>query len=92
MESEERRERVRRRNKPDRDRCIAESAQQREAWLARPRVKYRALRALRSAAQWERVFGHRRGRLASETPDQRMSRPELGRALAQIIETTSKKA
>ena len=33
---------------------------------------------MRSAAQRERVLGHRRGRLASETPDQRTSRLELG--------------
>ena len=56
----------------------------------RRRVRDRAHRASRSAAQRERVLGFRRGRLASETPDQRTSRLELGRALAQI-ETTSKK-
>ena len=33
MESEERRERLRRRNQRDRERHAAESAQQREAWL-----------------------------------------------------------
>ena len=54
----------------------AESAQQREARLARRRVRDRAHCALRSAAQRERVLDHRRGRLASETPDQRTSRLE----------------
>ena len=58
--------------------------QQREAWLTRRRVRYRALRVSRSAAQRERVLGYRRGGLASETPDQRVSRLELGRALAQL--------
>ena len=48
----------------------AESAQQRKTWLARQRVRDRAYRALWSAAQRERVLGYRRGRLASETPDQ----------------------
>ena len=52
MESEERRERLRCRNH-DRDRRAAESAQQREARLARRRVRDRAHRASWSAAQWE---------------------------------------
>ena len=43
MESEERRERLRRRNQRDRDRRAAESAHQREARLARRRVRDRAL-------------------------------------------------
>ena len=73
-------ERLRRRNQRDRDRLAAESAQQREAQLTRRRVRDRAHRASRSAAQRERVLGYRRGRLASETPDQGMSRLELGRA------------
>ena len=51
MESKERREKVRRRNQRDRDRRGAESAQQREAWLARRRVRDRAHRASWSAAQ-----------------------------------------
>ena len=83
MEFEERRERLRRRNQRDRDHHAAESAQQRQARLTRWRVKDRAHRASRSAAQRERVLGHRGGRLASETPDQRTSHLELGRALAQ---------
>ena len=91
MESEEKRERLRRRNKLNRDHHAAESAQQREAQLARRRVRDRTHRASRSATQRERVFGHRRGQLASKTPDQRTSHLELGRALVQIIETTSKK-
>ena len=41
MESEERRERLRRRNQRDRDRRAAESAQQREARLTRQRVRDR---------------------------------------------------
>ena len=74
-------ERLRRRNQRDRDRHTAESAQQREAQLTRRRrVRDRAHCASQSAAQRERVLGYRRGRLASETPDQRMSRLELGRA------------
>ena len=81
MESEERRrERLRRKNQCDRDRRAAVSARQREAGLARPRVRNRAHHASLSAAQRERVLSHRRGRLASETPDQRTSRLELGRA------------
>ena len=76
-----RRERLRRRNQRDRDRRTAESAQQREARLAEDRD--RAHRASWSGAQRERVFGHRRGRLASETPDQRTNRLELGRASVQ---------
>ena len=48
-----------------------------------PDVRERAHRASRSAAQRERVSGNRRGPLASETPDQRTSGFELGRALAQ---------
>ena len=53
----------------------------------------RAHRALLSAAQRERVLGHRRGRLGSETPD---SQPEnessrVGASLS-AIETTSKKS
>ena len=83
MESEERRERLRCRNQRDKGHRAAESAHQREALLARWRVRDRSYHALWSAAQWERVLGHRRGRLASETPDQRTSRLELGRALAQ---------
>ena len=52
---------------PSRNRCAAESAQQREARLARRRVKDRAHRASpRSAAQRERVLDYRRGRLASQ--------------------------
>jgi len=81
MESEERRrERLRHRNQCDRDRHAAESAQQREVQLVRWRVRDRAHCASRSAAQRERVLGHRRGRLASETLDQRTSHLELGRA------------
>ena len=81
IESEERRrEMLRCRNQRGRDRRAAESAQQKEARLTRRRVRDRAHRASRSAAQWEIVLGHRRGRLASQTPDQRMSRLELGRA------------
>ena len=80
MESEERRERLRRINQRNRDRRAAESTQQREARLARRRVRDRAHRASWSAAQRERVLDHRRGRLASETPDQRTSGLELGRA------------
>ena len=81
LESEEiRRERVRRRNQCDKDRCTAKTAQQREARLTRRRVRDRPHRTLRSAAQQERVLDHWRGRLASETPDQRTSRLELGRA------------
>ena len=78
-----RRERLRPRNQRDRDRRAAESAQQREArrLVTRRRVRdHRVHRASRSAAQRERVLGHRKGRLASETPDQRTSRLELGRA------------
>ena len=68
MESKETR---RRRNQRDRDRCAAESAQEREARLARRRVRDRAHHASRSAAQQEKVLDHRRGRLASETPDRK---------------------
>jgi len=70
MESEERRrERPRHRN-CDRDGCTAESAQQREARLARWRVRDRAHRASRSAARISgRVLAYERGRLASETPE-----------------------
>ena len=50
-----------RRNQRDRDRCAAESAQQREAWLVRQRVRDRAHRALRSAAKRERVLVTREG-------------------------------
>ena len=79
MESEERRERLRHRNQLDRDRHAAESAQQREARLTRQlRVRNKAHRASWSTAQGERVLGHRRGRLALETPDQRKSRLEYG--------------
>ena len=73
-------ERLRRKNQCDKDRCTAESAQQREVHglIARWRVRDRSHRASRSAAQRERVLGYRSGRLASETPDQRTSRLELG--------------
>ena len=71
MESEERWERLRHRNQRKSDRH--ESTQQREAWLARRRVRDRAPHALWSAAQQERVLIHRRGWLTSETPDQRMT-------------------
>ena len=60
--------------------------------LTRRRVWDRAHRASRSAAQRERVLGYRRGRLASETPDQGTSRLELIGASLSAIETTSKKA
>ena len=74
MEFEKRkRERLRWRNQRDRDRHAAESAQQREAWSVRRRVRNRAHRALRPTAHLERVLGYRRGRLASETPDPRKS-------------------
>ena len=53
MESEERRERLRRKNQRDRDRRAAESAQQREVRLTRQRVRNRARRASWSAAQRE---------------------------------------
>ena len=48
MESEERSERLRRRNQRDRDRRAAEIAQQREARLARRRVRDRTHRASRA--------------------------------------------
>ena len=70
MESEERRERLKRRNQRDRDCRAAE----RKARLARWRVGDRAHRISQSAAQQERVLDYRRGQLASETPDQRTSR------------------
>ena len=44
------------------------------AAFERRRVRDRAHRASRSAAQRERVLDYRRGLLASETPDQRTSR------------------
>ena len=87
MESEERRERLRCRNQCNRDHCAAENAQQREARLARWRVRDRAHRASRSAAQRERVLGYRRGQLGSETPDQRTSRLQQ-MSLAQQIRLT----
>ena len=65
-------ERLRRKNQCDKDRCTAESAQQREAWF-NSEMESKGYRA-----QQERVLGYRSGRLASETPDQRTSRLELG--------------
>ena len=50
----------------------AESTQQREAQLTRQRVRDRTHRALRSAAQWERVLGYMQERAISV----RDSRPE----------------
>ena len=61
-------------NARNRDRRAAEGTQKREARLARERVRDGAHRALRSAAQQERVLGYRRGRLVSEATDQRTSR------------------
>ena len=88
MEPEEtRRERLRRRIQRDRDRRAAESPQQREAQLARRRVRDTAHCALRYAAQWERVLSYRRRRLASETPDQRTSRLQQ-MTLAQQVRLT----
>ena len=66
-------ERLKRTNQHNWDRC-AESAQQREAWLVRRRVRDRPHRASQSAAQRERILGYRRGQLASQTPDQRTSK------------------
>jgi len=54
---------------------------ERHGLIMKRRVRdHRVHRALRSAAQRERVLGHRKARLASETPDQRTSCLELGRA------------
>ena len=54
---------------------------ERHGLVTRRRVRdHRVHLASRSVAQRERVLGHRKGRLASETPDQRTSRLELGRA------------
>ena len=80
MESEERKERLRHRNQLDRDRHAAETAQQREARLTRRRVLRIKLIVLRGLPPRGRVLGHRRGRLALETPDQRKSRLEYGRS------------
>ena len=60
MESEERRERLRRRNQRDRDRRAAESAQQREARLTRQRVRDRIEHiVLRGLLPSGRVLVHR---------------------------------
>ena len=87
MESKERRrERLRRRNQRDRDRCAAESAQQREVWLTRRRVRdgvHRASPAGESFGSQERAIS---------VSDSRPENESSGVGASLSAETTSKKA
>ena len=89
MESEERRDRLRCRNQHDRDRRATESTQQREAWLARQRVRDRAHRTSQSAAQRE-SFGSQE-RVISVTDSRPKNESSRVRESVNPIETTSKR-